>query len=192
MNTKQIIAVSNFVKRQTPESSYSHYTGSWEGLRNMVEHEFAAGKAKPGYRDGVVLVPVPAEGFFSAVVTLDEHDILVGGFEARQPGEEPRKVVRVDPGAGHGKESAKHVDIVLYRHDVLAENNEQSSDAEWEIISVNARITDEEMPMDPDTLMYNHFELSGGTATGMSDSEFVAALRKSFTYWRDKAMVQGK
>jgi hypothetical protein len=35
----------------------------------------------------------------------------------------------------------------------------------------------------PDTLMANHFQESGGTATRMTDSEFVEALRKSRAYW---------
>ena len=179
------IEVSHFVQRQTAASRFSHYTGSWEEVRKLATDCFD--QAKPGYREGVLLVPVPAEGFLSGVVTLKEGDTLQGSFEARQDGEEPRKNVQTKG----EKQPAKHVDIVLYHADVLDENNERSSDAEWEIISINARITDEEMPMHPSTLMYNHFEMSGGTATEMSDGEFVSALHKSFAYWRDKSFVEG-
>ena len=69
------------------------------------------------------------------------------------------------------------------------ENGEASSDAEWEIIAVNAHITNEEVPIQPNTLIANHFQLDGGTATGMSAVEFEEALRKSVLFWKDKAMV---
>jgi hypothetical protein len=45
------------------------------------------------------------------------------------------------------------------------------------------------MPIDPMTLMHNHFGSSGGTATNMTDAELVAALRTSFMWWKDKAMA---
>jgi hypothetical protein len=58
-----------------------------------------------------------------------------------------------------------------------------------EIISVNARSTDEPEPMHPNTLMANHFHASGGTNTMMGDALFMAKLSASFNYWKDKAMV---
>jgi predicted sugar kinase len=82
---------------------------------------------------------------------------------------------------------AKRVDIVLYRHDVLAENNEHDSEADWEIVSVNASPTEEETPIKVGTLLANHYGLSGGTATNLSAADFVAMLRKSVLFWKDKA-----
>jgi hypothetical protein len=84
---------------------------------------------------------------------------------------------------------AVRVDIVLYRHDVLAENKENETDAEWEIVSVNASPTLEETPISTGTLIANHLQLSGGTSTNMTDSEFVTLLRKSVEFWGDKANV---
>ncbi len=43
--------------------------------------------------------------------------------------------------------------------------------------------------MDPNTMMANHFHDDGGTQTGMSSEEFVRALRKSYFFWRDKALI---
>jgi hypothetical protein len=186
MTVVQEIQVSQFVLRQTWESKFSHYDGPWESLVEVTQLAFNNGYVEFGYRPGVVLVSVPAEGFFSGVVQLEEGDTLGGAFESRKEGEEPRKSIVA--GHGKGKIPAHHVDIVLYSHEVLVENNEQSCDANWEIISINACPTEEEMPMHPDTLMANHYQISGGTATGMSNDEFVAALEKSFIYWQDKAM----
>lgn len=185
------IAVSEFVRRQTLNSRFSHYEKDWLELLGIVQAHFR--DAKTGYRDGVVLVPVPPENFRCGVVQLQEGDVLVGTYEARQEGEEPRKQVGVPAEGlvkqGRVKTKAVSVDIVLYRHDVLAENDERSSEAEWEIISINASPTEGEMPMHPGTLMANHFQLSGGTATNMSNDEFVEALRKSVLYWKDKSML---
>ena len=180
------IAVSPFVRRQTSNSRFSHYEGTWEKLLDLVTYHFRMKHTKPGYRDGVVLVEVPPEGFKSGVAVLKPGDKLTGTYEARQEGEDPRKSTCV---VGGEKMPAVSVEVVLYRHDVLVETGEHSCNADWEIISVNANPVEGEMPINPGTLMANHFQISGGTATGMSDSEFVAALRDSFLWWRDKAFV---
>ncbi len=184
----KLIAVSNFVKRQTPNSEFSYFDGGWVELEQLVTEAFKAGKVKRGYREGVVLVEVEPERFYTSVVELKEGDKFRGEYKPRQAGEEPRKSVYVVK--SQGKQPAKVVDVVLYRQDVLAENNENSCDAEWEIISINARPTTEEMPMSVDTLLANHFGASGGTATKMTNDEFVAALKRSWKYWKNKAQMR--
>jgi hypothetical protein len=179
----------NLVFRQTPSSPFSYYDGDFADLPKMAEKNFPSRQA--GYRDGVVLVPVPADGFFSATVTLEPGAQLHGTFESRRDGEAPRKTLR----AIGQKTPAKRVDLVLYRQDVLAEDGDHSTDEvsedTWEIISINARPTDEEEPIHPMTLMHNHFGSDGGTATKMTPSVFEEELRRSFEYWADKAMAQG-
>lgn len=177
------IEFNSFVRRQTVESPFSHWTLSDGTLLELVQANLD--KAKAGYRDGVILVPVPAEGFFSSVIQLQAGDKLHGEFKARRDGEEPRKTLH----AVGQKIPAKSVDVVLYSKAVLAEGKENSTDADWEIVSINASPEAGDLPIMPDTLMANHFKLSGGTATNMSDSEFVAALRQSVLYWKDKALV---
>jgi hypothetical protein len=178
-----LIALSAFVSRQTKDSPFSYYAGSGEELLRLIDIT----RARPGYRDGVVTVPVPPTGFFSGVVRLAEGDKLVGEFKSRRPGEPPRKQIGTP---GREKLPAQSVQIVLYRHDVLAEGNERSSEAEWEVISINASAMEGEEPFHPDTLMANHFGGAevGGTATRMTDAEFVTALRTGYAYWRDRAM----
>lgn len=178
------IHITNFVRRQTPESAYSHWTISDEELLQRIQDNFQ--NANPGYRDGVVLVPVDPTGFYSGVVKLKEGDLLVGEYKARREGEEPRKSSNALNGE---KIPAKSVYVVLYRHDVLAEKNEQETDADFEVISVNASPELEEAPIPTGALIANHLGLSGGTDTNMTDSEFVALLRKSVEFWKDKALV---
>lgn len=179
------IHLTTFAKnRHTPTSPRSHFGGTEEELIKLVQDNFA--KAKPGYRAGVILVPVPPENFFSAVIELHEGDSFSGKFVPRRAGEEPRKEIYV---TNRSKSPAKIVNIVLYRHDVLKENNEQESNAEWEIVSINAAITEEEEPIAVMTLLHNHFESNGGTKTNLSDSDFVAMLKKSFVYWKNKSQI---
>jgi hypothetical protein len=176
MNPKKI-GISEFVKRQTPESKYTHFAGTFEELAKMVEENFD--KVKAGYRDGVILVPVSPERFFSGTIQVTPETELVPHFEARREGEKPY----INVTAKGEKTPAIVAEIVLYRHDVLAENNEQSSDADWEIISINARSTPEEEPMTPMTMARNMLELPGGTKGTYTAEEFA----KSIIYWSDKA-----
>lgn len=176
--------ISNFVRRQTPQSGFSHWEISDEDFLARLHRNFD--KAKPGYRDGVCLVPVEPEGFFSGIVQLQEGDKLVGEYVARKAGEDPRKSSYSLTGK---KIPAVSVYIVLYRHDVLAENNENETDAEWEVVSVNASPTEDEPPIPTGALIANHLKLSGGTDTKMSDAEFVVLLRKSVEFWKDKALA---
>jgi len=181
---KPTIGVNDFVRRQTDVSEFTHFEGSFEVIANLAAEFFA--DAKPGYKDGVCLIPVPPEGFYTGIVELSEGDALVGKYRARRPGEEPRKTSHA---VGGEKSPAVAVDVVLYRKDVLAEGDEATTDCDWEIVSVNGRITEEDQPIHPDTLIANHFVLEGGTATGMSPEEFEAALKVSVLYWKNKAML---
>jgi len=172
----------SMVRRQTVESHYSHWTIDDQEFLDSLQK----GRITPGYRDGVILVSVKPEGFFSSVIRLKEGDSLCGQFTARIEGEEPRIQMYAE---GH-KSPAAAVDIVLYSNAVLAEDKSNESDADWEIISVNARDTREEQPIAVDTLLANHFGVSGGTDTNMSSEEFEAAVKKSFLYWRNRILCK--
>lgn len=187
------IGTNDFVRRQTAESEYTHFDDggpadtTWDRVAALAAEHFD--RARPGYRDGVVCVPVPPDGFFTGVVRLREGDRLVGTYAARRPGEEPRKELRADRLEGKGP--CVGVDVVLYRRDVLAEGGEATTDCDWEIVSVNGRVTEEEAPIEPMTLIANHFLVDGGTATNMTAEQFEAALRESVLYWKDKALLAG-
>jgi len=179
-------AISDFVRRQTACSGFSYFSGTDEELLQIVSENFA--NATPGYRDGVILVPVNPDKFYSSIVILNQGDKLAGTFKARKDGEVPHKETRAVTG---NPMPAKKVDIVLYSHATLCENNEQSSDADWEIISINASVTDETVPLTVGALMRNFFCEPGGTDTKMTCEEFVAALKVSRDFWRDKALLLG-
>jgi hypothetical protein len=185
------IVVNPFVRRQTAESPFSCFAGSggWDTLVARTQAAMAAGNTKPGYRDGVLEVIIDPTDILSGVVVLTEGAELVGAFKPRRPGETPRKEIRAK---GATKMPAVTASIILYRADVLAEGGDNTLPADgggWEIISLNASPVEGDMPIDPVVLMHNHFGSDGGTATGLSDAEFVALLRKGFDFWKNKAMA---
>jgi len=181
MNT---IHITSFVRRQTPESGFSHWIHSDASLIKLVQDNLA--NAKQGYREGVLLVPVNPIGFYSGVTQLNDGDILAGEYVARREGEDPRKSSYALAGE---KMPALSAYIVLYSHAVLAEGKENETDADYEIVSVNASPTEEEAPIPTDALIANHLGLSGGTATNLSNDEFVSLLKKSVEFWKDKALA---
>jgi hypothetical protein len=75
----QIIA-NKFVKRQTPESRFSHYAGTWDELTQSVWWQWHTHRT--GYREGVALVTVEPDRFYSGVVCLAPGDELTGGYES--------------------------------------------------------------------------------------------------------------
>ncbi len=179
------VACGEFVKRQTKESGYSHFEGTWEELENLVAFQaFMAQQIKSGYRDGVILVDVPADSFYSAIVKLEEESNLTANYAPRRLGEDP--FIRVSTKSK--KQPAKYASVVLYRHDVLAENNERETNAEWEIVAIKARTSEEEEPMDPYTMARNFLHLKGGTKGDFTAEQFA----KSIVYWNNHTMTTGK
>lgn len=185
----KLVACGEFVKRQTSESGFSHYEGTWEELEGMVHTSMCKPQCvRPGYKDGVILVDLTAgyehRKFYSSIVKLDEKTVLNASYAPRRLGEAP--FVRV--GAKAGKQVAKYVTFVCYRADVLEENDERQTDAEWEVVAIKARVTKEEEPMDPYTMARNFLHLKGGTKGDFSAEEFA----KSIVYWNNHAMTTGK
>ena len=175
--------VVTLANRQTADSRFSHFEGTTEELIQLIRENLDM--AYVGYRSGVYCVPVPPSRFMSGIVQLAEGECIYGKYEARRAGEEPRKWVVSN---SREKLPAKSCEVILYHRTVLEEEAGYKAAADWEVISINASPTAEIPPIPPDALIANHFNLSGGTSTKMSASEFEALLRKSVLFWKDKAM----
>lgn len=173
------IKASSFVKRQTADSPFAHFSGSWEQLEKMVEANRE--KAVQGYKPGVFLTPVHAEGFFTSIVQLTPETKLHAEFKPRREGEDSF----VNVTAEGRKMPAKSVVIVTYSKEVLAEGNERSTDADYEIVSINASPTEQEVPMDPVTMMRNFLQRPGGTKGEFSAQQFA----ESIFFWEQHKLV---
>lgn len=184
---KGVVKCGEFVKRQTKESGHSHFEGTWEELERMTEAhlKWKPQNITPGYRDGVILVSLKTViPFYSGIVELNKDTKLQANYSSRRPNEAP--FIRLS--AKGKKQLAKHASVVLYRYDVLEEGNERQTDAEWEIVCIKARTSDEEEPMDPYTMARNFLKLDGGTKGDFTAEQFA----KSIVYWNNHTMCVGK
>jgi hypothetical protein len=170
--------------RHIPSSNYSHFDGTWEELEQLVANNFC--HAKPGYRDGVMEVPVPAARFFSPSMPVREGMEIRGEAKARRPDEE---VVSTKHTIGP-KFPAVSVIVIVYSHDLLVKGNEAETDADWEIITVNASVAPEPEPMDPVTMARNFLGKVGGTPATYTAEEFATAIWFDTTHVKTRP-VQG-
>jgi len=175
------IAINDFARRQTADSKFSHCVKGWNYVIGQAEKGFTS--AKPGYRDGVVLVAAEdPQAFLTGITKVNADTRLETVFEARREGEQPFVSVVAK---GGNKVPAKTVEIVLYRHDVLQENNEASTDAAWEVVSINAWPHEgQDLPC-PITMARNFLALAGGTKANHTAEEFA----QSILFWSQHAML---
>lgn len=173
----------------------------WDFLIGLAELHWDA--QVPGYRDGVIEIPVNVgalidEVFFTCpVVDVRPTDRFISEYKARRPGEEPRKsskVCRIDKNGEERKPSpAVWIDIILYRKDVLEEDTsrlDELTGCGWEIVTILGKLDAGKQPMTPGTLMANHFGKDGGTDTQMNPAEFEASLRRSVEFWNGRGMLE--
>lgn len=163
----------------------SRFSGTFEELEQLVSENFWNVEAGTGSVDGdVVLVKVPAEGFFSTVaeITDENRHLLVYENVARVEGEAPvlkKFLVGVEP------VPANFVKIVCYRADTLARDGGRTSDAEWEIVAILSQ-TVENVPMEPSTMRRNSNRDVGGTYREYTLEEWV----ESEKFWANHAHVK--
>jgi hypothetical protein len=185
------VGINAFATRHTPESKYSHFEHSNEVLMGLAEKALVMGDTEKGYRDGVLLANVSPVGFYTSVVKIEEGTELTPAFEARREGEDAYLQVTAQNG---DKVPAQSVQLVLYHHDVLAEDNDASTDAEWEIVSINASPTPEGTPIAPQTWARNALNMEGGTDMGIDEMSLEDArkqlkdIARAIVFWNTHVM----
>ncbi len=177
------VAVSNFVKRQIKGSGKTYAVGlTFDEIANHAEYQLNNGKFEKGYRDGVILVKVDntlIHHFICPFVKITENTELKARITKRNNNETPYIQIRAVNCTPLNTGSAQ---LILYRHDVLAETNEQSSNAEWELISFHALPKGiENMPIGPVTMMRNQLQLTGGTKAHYSSAEWADSVK----FWQE-------
>ena len=188
--TYQSVKVNEFVTRQIKGSGKTYSPDLSFGVmaeyaeKILREHP---GRVKTGYRDGTVLVqcdPEFSSHFISPMVKIDENTELEAILTKRRKREKPYIQIRALDGEPL---PTGRVELILYRQDVLAENDEQSTNADWELIAFQAVPEGmEKLPMGPVTMMRNQFELPGGTASDYSSDEWAEAVR----FWQEYAFIK--
>ena len=182
------VAINNFVRRQTKISGKTYSDElSFEFFAKHAEEKLKKNEFESGYRDGVIIVKLDEQyvhKVFCPYAKITEHSNLIAKYVRRRADEEPYIQVR----SLNGKPlKAGSVSLILYRHDVLFENNENTTNADWELISINAIPKGEEkMPIGPVTMMRNQLELNGGTKAEYSSKDWAYSIR----FWQKYAAIE--
>lgn len=157
--------------------SNSYFAGTWEELEELVSQHRDDFEPGTGSVDNdVILVNVPAAGFYTCIaeITSENQHLVQERTHVRQTGEKP-VVTRTMDGI---KPPAKFVQVVCYRADVLDRDDSRTTDAEWEIIAVNAQL-DKYTPMHPTTMLRNANHDKGGTYREYSQKDWDDA----YSFW---------
>ena len=176
---KQKVGVNDFVRRQI-EGSGKTYSKSmtFEEIAKHAEEQMFRNAFAEGYRKGVLVVNVDNSiigNFTCPFVLIKQDTLLISKLVKRQEHEEPFIQTRALNGSllKTGK-----VELILYAHDVLKENNENTTKAEWELISMNSVPEGiDKLPIGPVTMMRNQLNLSGGTKAFYSSNEWANSVR---------------
>jgi len=176
------VAVNDFVRRQVKGSGKTYsLTMNFEEIAGHADEQMVKGQFRSGYRDGVRVVQADktkTAHFFCPYVRITEETELKARVVKRRENENAYIQVRAITG---NPVSAGMVDLICYHHDVLQENNEHSTEEEWELISINAipeGIT--ELPMGAVTMMRNQLQLPGGTKAFYDSEEWA----RSVEFWQ--------
>lgn len=181
--------VSKFFREQWLDGAFDLIKPPGLTLEGLLA-KARAGHMTNGYRNGVWLVEIPSLGWKTRIVTLKGGERLSLGFKPRVEGEEPRKTqAQVEVPSRDALPYAGSVWAVLYHRDVLLEDEVVLEPETLQLVTVLANPDWRQVPMNPETLLANHYKLDGGTSTQMSAEEFEKKLRESLLYWRDKAMA---
>lgn len=179
------IAVSYFYRKVT-EKGNTRFDGELEELIDLAHEHFDNQEPGTGSVDGdVILVQVPPERFRTNIVTIDEtnaHRVeKIYHSRVKNETEVPQLIIVSD----ELKPKAHTAKLVLYRADTLARDNNRSSDAEWELIAVNAH-PEADTPMHPETMRRNAGHHVGGTYREYSDEEW----NRAEEYWAHHAFLK--
>ena len=186
-NISGCVSVNEFVKRQIKGSGKTYADGlTFEEIAQHAQEQLTNGNYKPGYKEGVILVQVNKTlnpHFTCPFVKITEETKLKATVVKRRPQEEPYIQMRALNGIPLKTGS---VDLILYYHDVLKEANEESTDADWELISFHA-IPEEidNMPMGPVTMMRNQMQLPGGTKAFYESENWAESVK----FWQKYAVL---
>ena len=181
------IGINNFVKRQIKGSGKTYSTLSFQSICSHAQEQLKKGIFKKGYRDGVILIPICntlLEYFICPIVKINMNTRFESIPKKRRNDEELYISIKALNGT---PVEIGGVDLILYRHDVLKETNEEHTDKDWELIAFQAIPKEiENLPMGPTTMMRNQLCLPGGTKGNYTSKEWAESMQ----FWQKYALLK--
>lgn len=185
-----IVSVNEFVTRQVKGSGKTYAKSlTFDQIAEHAEKQMLKNYFKNGYREGIRIVSVDerlVSDFVCPFVKLKKDTKLVSKLVKRRDHEDfyiQTRAIDEEP------EKTGKVELILYHHHVLVENKENSSDAEWELVSINAIPAGlDKLPMGPVTMMRNQLNLKGGTKALYRSQDWAESIR----FWQRYAAIDPK
>ena len=181
------VGVSDFVTRQQKNTGKTYALISFDEIAKYAQNKLHKKKFKNGYRDGVIIINVDKkliDKFICPFVKIDDNTILKAEVSKRRKDED--NYIRIKAKNGNPLTTGS-VEIILYRKDVLQETNENTTNADWELISFHAIPRGiVKLPMGPITMMRNQLQLKGGTKGNYSSQEWAESVK----FWQKYAIIE--
>ena len=173
------VGVNEFVKRQIKGSGKTFSKSmTFTEIAQHAEEQMHKNLFKIGYRKGVRIVQVSkslVDDFICPFIKIRPNTKFVAKLIRRQNFEEPYIQIRALNGT---LLKAGKVELILYSHKVLKENNENSTNCKWELVSINSIPKGlPNLPIGAVTMMRNQLNLAGGTKANYSSEEWANSVR---------------
>ena len=182
---KITVRASSFVTRQVKGSgkTYSEKL-TFDEIASIAEKKINENNFSKGYRDGVAIISLNetnSKDFICPLIKINKKTKLTAQIVKRRQNED--SYIQIRATNGKNLETSK-VQLVLYRRDVLMETNENSTNADWELIAFMGMPKNIEMPMGPITMMRNQLQKPGGTKGVYTSEEWA----NSIDFWQKYAI----
>lgn len=165
------------------------FTGTFTELEEFVQNNIENWEPGIGSKNGDVrIINLPTKNFFTDVIEINDDNKLniEVSYNPRRVGELPIPTMFI---RGGDLEPAEKAQVVIYRYDVLAQDNDRSSEAEWEIVAIltEPKLPEgiNKVPMNPYTMARNNLHEKGGTYREYTNKEWA----ESIMFWGRHAHI---
>lgn len=187
---EKTVGINDFVKRQTkPDFVGTKISMSQlESLRKQAEQGINARKDKKGYADFVRIVSIQDSKILCSIakITPKNEKFLKKEKTKRRKEEEEYEHQYFDSKDVKGIPS-HHVALILYTKEQLEKEKESYTGADFDLISVNAEISEKGAPISPETMKRN---IKGPEYGGSGYQHPKKEISRSEKFWNDHALIK--
>lgn len=188
--SKITVGINDFVKRQTKPDFVGTKISvpELESLRAKAEQAMNSGEFKKGYADYVSVVGTIDPKILSsiAVITPENKHLLKTEITKRREGEDEFNHVYFLSKDVKGLPS-HHVDLILYTAEQLEKEKEKHTNADYDLISVNAEMGTKAVPISPETMKRN---IKGPDSGGSGFQHTKQEISQSEKFWENHAFIR--
>lgn len=187
---KKTVGINDFVRRQTkPDFAGTKVSpGKLEELRKKAEQAINTGQDKKGYADFCRIVSIKDPSILTSIakITPENKKFLKTEKTKRREGEKEYEHKYFESKDVKGL-PAHHVDLILYTREQLEKEGEKNTGSDYDLISVNAEISEKGAPISPETMRRN---VEGPKAGGSGYQHTEEEISESEKFWDQHALIK--